>query len=93
MSPGFLLQFVKQLLSNDRIGKGHFELWPGAGDHLDQVGATYDANEIAFLVDDGTRLIRRSSNNVAISCSGISGVAVTTSVVITSLTFSACDLA
>ena len=56
MSPGLLLQFVKQLLSNGRIGKGHFELWPGAGDHLDQVTPADDADEIAVLVNDRNTL-------------------------------------
>ena len=54
--PRLLLQFVKQLLSNHRIGKGHFEFWPGAGDHLDQIRATDDTDEMAGLVDDRNAL-------------------------------------
>ena len=56
MSPGFLLQFVKQLLSNSGIGEGDFELWPGARDHLNQVTSTDDAHEIFFFVHDGDTL-------------------------------------
>src|ERR1019366_6678455 len=54
--PGLLLQFGKQLLSNRGIGKSHFELWPGAGDHLDQISPADDANETADLVDDRNTL-------------------------------------
>ena len=50
VSPGSLLQVAKQLLSNSGIGKGDFELWLGARDHLNQVASTDDANEIAFFV-------------------------------------------
>ena len=37
--PGLLLQLGKQLLlESSASGRGDFELRPGAGDHLDQIG-------------------------------------------------------
>jgi len=71
--PGLLLQFAKQLPSNRAIGKGHFELRPSARNNLDQFRAADDPTRLPTSLTIGTRLIRCSSNNDAISCNGVPG--------------------